>query len=73
MAEILREEWFWIIVLSLIAILIFPFILIWLVLSLPPELRVIITIVLIIGWGIAAGYKDWLREKRREEERKPVF
>lgn len=73
MVEILREEWLWIIILSVIAIIIFPLILIWLVLYLPSELRLIITIVLVIGWGIAAGYKDWLMEKRKEEKKKTGF
>ena len=73
MLEILREEWLWIIILSVIAILVFPLILIWLVLYLPPELRLVITIVLIIGWGIAAGCKDWLTEKRKEEKKKTDF
>lgn len=67
MMEILREEWLWIIILSLIAIFLLPLILIWFILTIPPELRVIITFMLIISWGVAAGYKDWLIEKRKEE------
>jgi hypothetical protein len=41
---------------------------IWFILYLPGELKVVATILIIIGWGVAAGYKDWLQNKRREEE-----
>lgn len=68
MAEIIREEWFWIIVMSLAAILILPLLLVWLILMLPGELRLTLTILLIIGWGIVAGYKDWLLERRKGEK-----
>lgn len=65
--EILREEWLWIIILSLIAIFLIPLILVWFILAITPELRVIITLILIIGWSVAAGYRDWLIEKQKEE------
>jgi len=67
---IIREEWFWIIVLMMIAVLVLPFIIVMFILTLPPDLRLVMTILLIVGWGVAAGYKDWIMGRRKEEERK---
>jgi len=68
MAGILSEEWLWIIVLALIVILIGPLLIVWLVLALPAELKLVATVLIVIGWGVASGYKDWILEKRRREE-----
>jgi hypothetical protein len=68
MSWILSEKWLWIIVLGLTAVLVGPLLIIWFILYLPGELKVVATILIIIGWGVAAGYKDWLQNKRREEE-----
>jgi Flp pilus assembly protein TadB len=70
MSWILSEEWLWIIVFAFLAILVGPLLIIWIILALPAELKVVATFLIIIGWGVAAGYKDWLQEKRREEERR---
>jgi len=67
---IFRQKWFWIIFLALVAIFILPFILILFVLALPGDLRLIMTILLVIGWGVAAGYRDWVKSRRKEEEEK---
>jgi len=68
MAGILSEEWLWIIVLALIVVLIGPLLIVWLVLALPAELKLVATVLIVIGWGVASGYKDWILEKRRREE-----
>jgi hypothetical protein len=70
MAWILSEEWLWVIIVVLIAILVGPLLIIWLVLALPAELKLVATLFIIIGWGIASGYKDWRVAARREEEKK---
>ena len=70
MSWILSEEWLWLIVLSFIAILVGPLLIVWFILVLPPELKILATILIIVGWGVAAGYKDWLKAKRKEEEQK---
>jgi hypothetical protein len=67
--SVIKEEWFWIIAVSAILILVLPLAIVWFILKLPPELAFIVTILLIIGWGVAAGYKDWLVARRREEEK----
>ena len=66
---ILREEWLWIIIVSIVLVLVLPLVVIWLILDLPPAARFIVTVAIIIGWGVAAGYKDWLISKRKEEEK----
>lgn len=70
MSWILSEEWLWIIILALAAILVLPFVIIWVVLLLPAELKILATVFIVVGWGVAAGYKDWLVTRRREEESK---
>ena len=67
MSWILREKWYWTIVLLLITILIVPFFVVIFILILPPDIRLFMTILLVIGWGVAAGYKDWVTHKRKEE------
>lgn len=69
MGSIFSEEWLWLTILALIAILVLPLMIVWLILALPGELKLVATIVIVVGWGVAAGYKDWLVERRREEER----
>ena len=70
MSWILSEEWLWIIILSLIAVLVGPLLIVWFILVLPAELKIIATILIVVAWGFAAGYKDWLQARLKEEERK---
>lgn len=69
MASVLTDKWFWITVLSVVLIFTAPLIVIWGVLNLPSELRILATICIIILWGVASGYKDWVLSKRREKEK----
>lgn len=69
MAWVLREEWYWIIVVAIILVFVLPLAIVWLILNLPPAARMIATIVIIVVWGVVAGYKDWLISKRKEEEK----
>jgi len=67
---LLFNEWLWIIIFCLGAIAIGPFIVLYALLSLPPELMGIATLMLIFGWGIASGYKDWVIARRQEDKMK---
>jgi len=67
MSWLFHEEWLWVIIAALAAILVLPLLIIWIILSLPDYLKIAATILIVIGWGVAAGYKDWLVEKRRNE------
>jgi len=69
MSWIFSEQWLWILVFALAAILVFPLLIVWIVLSLPDYMKIVATVLIVIGWGVASGYKDWLVAKRREDER----
>ena len=68
--NLLKEPWLWTIIVSLNAILIGPFIILWFIFSLPLQFRFPATVLLTVLWGIAAGYKDWLKSKREKEKMK---
>lgn len=68
--EVLSDRWFWIIVVSAALIIIIPLIVIWTIFYLPPELKLVATIFIVILWGVASGYKDWVISKRKSEEEK---
>jgi hypothetical protein len=69
LAWIFREKWFWIVVLALATVILAPFIVISFVLALPPIFRLVSTLLLVICWGVAAAYKDWVKSKREQEEK----
>jgi len=52
------------------AIVITPFVLLILILNMPAPLNFIATILIVIGWGVVAGYKDWILAKAKEEKQK---
>jgi glucan phosphoethanolaminetransferase (alkaline phosphatase superfamily) len=62
--DILSEKWFWIIVISLVAILVGSMLIVLIIVLLPPPFNAILTICIIIAWGVVAGYKEWLKEKK---------
>jgi len=68
--SILTSRWYWIIVTMACAIVITPFLLIILILNLPPPLNFLSTILIVIAWGVVAGYKDWIIAKAKEEKQK---
>jgi hypothetical protein len=65
------SRWTWIVVVSMVLILVVPLIVVWTIIELPPELRLVATISIILLWGVVAGYKDWVKAKRREQEDTP--
>lgn len=68
-SSIIKTKIIWLTIFSAIVILILPLVIIWFLLVLPDIVRIIVTFLIIIGWGIAAGYKDWVLAKRKEEEK----
>jgi Flp pilus assembly protein TadB len=71
MAKVLKENWFWFIVLSAALIVTVPFIVIYLVLLSPPIWGpAFFMVALIVVWALVSGYKDWATDKRKEEEEK---
>jgi len=71
MSKVWKENWFWFIILLVSLIVTVPFIVIYLVLLLPPIWGpALFMVALIIIWGLVSGYKDWVIAKRKEEEEK---
>jgi len=71
MSKVLKESWFWFIVVLLLLITIGPFFVIYAVFMLPPVWGPIsFMVALIIVWAVASGYKDWVQARRKEEEEK---
>jgi len=66
LAWLFRERWFWIVFLALVTIILAPFIVVSVILSLPPIFRLVSMIVLVVCWGVAGAYKEWTKSKREE-------
>jgi hypothetical protein len=47
-----------------------PFIVVLGILALPSDLRLVATIIIVILWGVAAGYKEWITTRRKEHSEK---
>jgi len=69
MWEILTAKWLWIIIISCILILVGPLLIVWVIVQLPYPFNVIATICLIGGYGVVAGYKDWILSKAKERRK----
>jgi len=66
----LLNEWLWIIIGGMCAVFVLPFAIMMIMLSVPAWLSATITILVVVAWGIAAGYKDWSLYRRKSEEAK---
>ena len=64
------DRWFWITVISVLLVLVVPLAVVWLILQVPPEIRIVATISIIVMWSVVSGYKDWIVSKRKEEEKR---
>lgn len=68
MGGILFDKWIWITIFSVLLVIVLPLVIVWGILNLPVELRIIATICIIVLWGVVSGYKDWIVSKEREKE-----
>jgi len=68
MGGILFDKWIWITVFSVVLVIVLPLVIVWGILNLPAELRLIATICVIILWAVISGYKDWIVSKEQEKE-----
>jgi len=66
------DKWVWITVFSVVLVIVVPLIVIWGILNMPPELRLIATLGIVVLWAVVSGYKDWVISKRQEAEKPPV-
>jgi hypothetical protein len=68
MSFIIREKWIWIIIGACILAGVLPWVVIWLILQFPGILGAISVWNIIFSWAIAAGYMDWLVDRRKREK-----
>ena len=69
--SVFKEHWFWLIVIFATMIVSVPFIVIYVVLLLPPIWGpAFFMVAMIVVWAVVSGYKDWVISKRKEEEEK---
>jgi len=64
----LESKWLWITIAGMILVTLIPWYAIYVILLLPSPINAIVVWSLIIGWGVAAGYKDWQLYKKKEEK-----
>jgi len=72
MGASVSDKWLWITIISAVSIVAIPLIVVWAILSISPELRIVATVAIIILWGVVSGYKDWVISKRQESEKLPT-
>jgi len=66
--DLLESKWLWITIAGMILVTLIPWYAIYVILLLPSPINAIVVWSLIIGWGVAAGYKDWQLYKKKEEK-----
>jgi len=64
----LFNKWLWIIIGAMCTIAMAPLLIMFVALSSPPWIGATVVILVIIGSGIAGGYKEWSLHKRKEEK-----
>jgi hypothetical protein len=64
----LFNKWLWIIICGMCTVVILPLFIIAVILSVPPWLGATAIILIIIGWSIAGGYKEYSLYKRKSEQ-----
>jgi len=69
---VLKQKWFWKLFVILLAMVIVPFLLVWIVLSLPPVYLVWALIVALAVWAVLKGYQDRAERKREEGEDRTI-
>jgi uncharacterized membrane protein len=69
MSNLWTDKWLWITILSTLLVIVLPLVVVWGILNLPADMRIIATVFIIILWGVVSGYKDWILSKGREKEK----
>jgi hypothetical protein len=65
---LLLNRWLWITIFACCAVALGPFMVVFILLFLPDPVKILGVFGIIIGWGIAGGYKDWVQSRRKEKE-----
>ncbi|MCS7125051.1 MAG: hypothetical protein NZ932_06550 [Candidatus Bathyarchaeota archaeon] len=64
----MTSKWYWIIVSIGIAVFLTPYLIVLVILYLPPPINAIAIFGIIVAWGIVAGYKDWIISQRKGKD-----
>ena len=68
----IHDKWFWFTILSVITIVVLPLIIVFFLIQLPDEVKLVSMIALIVLWGVVSGYKDWVIARRKETEQRAM-
>ena len=68
---LLLNKWLWFTVLGCWAVMIGPFIVITVMMHLPAPIKMAGLFGLLVGYGVASGYKDWIQARKREQQLHP--
>lgn len=71
MAWPLNQKWFWMLAIGLLVALIVPFFVAWVIMTLRPDLMVVVVVAVLVSWWIFRSYREW-SSKMKEEESKEV-
>ena len=66
----LFNKWLWFIIGAMSLIVVVPFFIMSVMLTSPPWVGATIMILVIVGWAVAGGYKDWMLHQRKREKSK---
>jgi len=66
--DLLTSKWLWITIFGSIAVGTLPWFIVYFILILPSPTSAMALWLIIVGWGVAAGYKDWTLYKKKEEK-----
>jgi len=69
---VIHDKWFWFTILSVITIVVLPLIIVFFLIQLPDEVKLVSMIALIVLWGVVSGYKDWVIARRKETEQRAM-
>lgn len=56
----LRERWFWLLFGFLLLLFILPFLIIYIIISLPPWIVILFIIAVVLVWACVKGYRDYV-------------
>lgn len=65
---LLRERWFWKLIIICMIILIVPMAVAWIIISMPPIMMYASIGFVLVLWCAVRGYRDWLSKKRGKSE-----
>jgi hypothetical protein len=59
----LRQKWFWVLFGFFVVLLVLPFLVAYVLISLPPWLLMLALIVIILLWAVVKGYRDYVSKR----------